>query len=95
MINAILLHHDDSVATVTERIAPGGCAVYLMNGQPVQVTAAQEIPQFHKIAVKAVRTGADVIKYGERIGYATRDISVGEHVHTQNLDNQVREEEKA
>ena len=26
-----------------------------------------------------------IIKYGERMGHATRDIQVGEHVHTHNV----------
>ncbi len=95
MINAILLHKNDDVVTVTMPIAAGGQAVYLLDGQQLQVTAVQDIPQFHKVAIKAVKAGSDVIKYGERIGYATQDICVGQHVHTHNLDDQAREEGQA
>src|SRR6185436_2221734 len=40
----------------------------------------------HKIARRARRTGETVRRYGQVIGFATADIAVGDHVHTQNLD---------
>ncbi len=39
----------------------------------------------HKIAVKAVKTGAAVRRYNQIIGFATRDIGAGEHVHVHNI----------
>ena len=39
----------------------------------------------HKYAVRAIRCGEWVIKYGMPIGRAVADIAVGEHVHTHNL----------
>lgn len=43
------------------------------------------ITQGHKVAVKTMKAGAPVIKYGQVIGFANRDIVVGEHVHTHNM----------
>ena len=51
----------------------------------VNVTAAQDIPLGHKIAIRASRKGEKVIKYGVSIGKSTEDIAVGGHVHTHNL----------
>ena len=39
----------------------------------------------HKYAVKAVKRGENVIKYGFPIGIASADIEVDEHVHSHNL----------
>ncbi len=39
----------------------------------------------HKYALRDIKCGEDVIKYGQSIGHATCDIAEGEHVHTHNL----------
>ena len=39
----------------------------------------------HKYALRDIKRGEDVIKYGNPIGHATCDIAAGEHVHTHNL----------
>ena len=51
----------------------------------LKVTITQKIPRGHKVASRAVTKGDGIIKYGERMGHATKDISVGEHVHTHNV----------
>lgn len=50
-----------------------------------QLRTAEPVPNGHKIAIKAIATGGPVRKYGQIIGFAIRDIAVGEHVHTHNL----------
>jgi altronate hydrolase len=49
------------------------------------VTAIDDIPAGHKVAVRAVAAGAPVHKYGEVIGIARADIPAGAHVHLHNL----------
>ena len=49
------------------------------------VTCAQAIPAGHKLAVRAVAKGQAVKRYNQIIGFATRDIAPGDHVHTHNL----------
>ena len=49
------------------------------------VTCTDAIPPGHKLAVRAVKRGDPVKRYNQIIGFATRDIAVGEHVHTHNL----------
>ena len=39
----------------------------------------------HKYAIRDIKKGDNVIKYGYPIGHATQDIKKGEHVHTHNL----------
>ena len=49
------------------------------------VTLLDDIPQAHKVALKDIKAGEDLIKYGNPIGHATKDIKKGEHVHTHNV----------
>jgi len=44
-----------------------------------------EIPRGHKMALVPIAQGEPVTKYGQTIGFATADISPGQHVHTHNL----------
>ncbi len=39
----------------------------------------------HKYAVRDIKAGENIIKYGQPIGHATSDIKCGEHVHTHNV----------
>ena len=39
----------------------------------------------HKYALRLIKAGENVIKYGMPIGHATADIAVGEHVHVHNV----------
>ncbi len=49
------------------------------------LTATQDIPLGHKIAVNPRKKGEEVIKYGVSIGIASESFEVGDHVHTHNL----------
>ena len=46
-----------------------------------------QVPYGHKIAVRDIHAGEDIIKYGESIGIATKEIAKGEYVHVHNLDS--------
>lgn len=39
----------------------------------------------HKYAVRDIKSGENIIKYGQQIGHALCDIKKGEHVHTHNI----------
>ena len=39
----------------------------------------------HKYALRDIKAGENIIKYGNPIGHATLDIKAGEHVHTHNV----------
>ncbi len=45
----------------------------------------QGIPAGHKVAVRDIAAGGDVVRYGCVIGRTTRAIARGEHVHTHNV----------
>ena len=50
-----------------------------------EVTLLDDLPMGHKTALRDIRAGEAVIKYGFPIGEATQDIARGQHVHTHNL----------
>ncbi len=49
------------------------------------VTLRDDLPMGHKAALRDIRKGEAVIKYGYPIGEATEDIPAGGHVHVHNL----------
>ena len=50
-----------------------------------RVPAKSDIPIGHKVALKDLKKGDTVIKYGEDVGRIVADVKMGEHVHTQNM----------
>ena len=50
------------------------------------LTVKDAIPAGHKIAVRGIATGESVRRYNQIIGFATKPISAGEHVHVHNLE---------
>ncbi|MGH9444618.1 MAG: UxaA family hydrolase [Terriglobia bacterium] len=74
----------------------GVAVVDIKSGQPVkgrtldgaksfEVTAIQDVPLGHKIALQGFNAGDTVIKYGEDIGRIIAGVQPGEHVHVHNL----------
>lgn len=85
MKKGIRLNPKDNVGVVIQDVNPGE-EVYFDNG--LVVTALDPIKLPHKIAVVDIKAGDYVIKYGEPMGYATKDIPVGSHVHDHNCDSE-------
>jgi len=74
----IRLHRDDDVVIARHQLVAGT----RVSGD---VIVRGLVPPGHKVAVRAVETGAPVRRYGQIIGFATRPIAPGEHVHTHNV----------
>lgn len=83
-MNALRIHPEDSVAVLVRDVTAGEPIVLSGDHRPV-VVAKQTIPYGHKVALRAVKAGETVIKYGEPMGIATADIEPGEHVHVHNV----------
>ena len=50
-----------------------------------QIRTKTIIPKDHKIAIKRILKGEKILKYGQIIGEASENITVGEHVHNHNI----------
>ncbi len=75
----IRLHANDDVLIATRQLLPGT----LLEADALRVTDL--VPPGHKVATRALPTGAPVRRYNQIIGFATTDIAAGSHVHTHNL----------
>lgn len=64
----------------------------LKKGQTEQgVTLKEDITKGHKFALKDIKSGEHILKYGNPIAYATADIKEGCHVHTHNVHTNLSE----
>ena len=81
----IRLNPKDNVGVVIQDVSAGE-AVDFDNG--LVVTVLDDIALPHKLALRDIKAGDYVIKYGEIMGYATVDIPAGRHVHDHNCDSE-------
>jgi len=75
------IHPSDTVAVAVEAIEAGS----ELTAGSLKVTAADPIPAGHKIALRDISAGENIIKYANPIGHALTDIPAGSHVHTHNV----------
>lgn len=75
---ALKLHAKDNCVVALNDIASGDI-VWWDEGEMV---ACSSVTLGHKLACEALNNGDSILKYGAIIGHATRDIAMGEHVHS-------------
>ena len=88
MIHFVLHDAHDSVAVVVVEGVKAGMALtgWIMDDdKPTAVTAKQDIPIGHKVALKDMAVGDTVMKYGIDMGKVVAPIKAGEHAHVQNI----------
>lgn len=83
------IHPSDNVAIALSPLAKG--ETFTVSGR--QVTAAEDIPQGHKLALTPIPKDALIIKYGNPIGRATAAIGLGAWVHIHNVKTTLSETE--
>lgn len=86
---ALKVNDKDNVATIFANGVTGGSQVELRDkkGSSEVVTVFGDVPYGHKIATRDIKLGESIVKYGEEIGIATKNIKKGEYVHVHNLDS--------
>jgi hypothetical protein len=77
----LILSENDNIAV---------CLVDMEIGEVIgqdglNLTIQNRIPRGHKVATRAIAKDEGIIKYGERMGHATKSIATGSHVHTHNV----------
>ena len=88
MRNAMIIDDRDNVIVAIEEIKKGSDVTYFLKDQtPKSLKALEDITIYHKIAAKNIKAGEPIIKYGEHIGIAAKDIKQGEHVHVHNVES--------
>jgi altronate dehydratase small subunit len=86
-IDAIVISEIDNVATALKELKAGDEASFRRQRELGQTVLQDDIPYGHKFAIRNVRCGEDIFKYGEVIGRATKDIVMGGHAHVQNIES--------
>ena len=77
----IVISTRDNVATALEAL---DCGQAIAAGGQV-VVVAEPVPRGHKVALREIRPGEAVVKFGSAIGVASARIVPGAHVHTHNV----------
>lgn len=86
--NAILINIDDNVATVLDPIKKNDKVNIMFNNQNIKmIIALDDIDLYHKIAIKDINKGNEIIKYGEVIGKAVDNIMAGQLAHVSNIES--------
>lgn len=85
MTRAFLLNPSDNIATLIDPAARGAAVSIVGQGKGT-IAATDDIAFGHKIAVRPIQHGDQIIKYGKVIGQATQNIAVGGHVHVHNVE---------
>lgn len=86
-IDAIVIKEEDNVATALRDINPQEQVVVGVEDKIRQIFVNEYIPYGHKFAIRDISKGENIVKYGEVMGRATREISSGMHAHVQNIES--------
>lgn len=87
MARAFIINSRDDVVTLSEPARRGEAVQWEAEGKTCRLAAREDIPRFHKMALRFVCRGTPVLKYGESIGRAVCDIEPGSHVHVHNISD--------
>lgn len=84
------LVHDkaDTVGVVVvEDLQPGTemTGWIMETDETITLQPLDAVPLGHKIALRDIKAGETILKYGHDVGRAVADIGCGRHVHTHNL----------
>lgn len=77
------LHSQDNIVVATAPIK----AQTVVRLDRVKLQIVSNVPLAGKVATRPIAEGEKIIKFGQPIGHATRNIEPGEWVHTHNLQS--------
>ena len=80
--NAVLVNPKDNIAVAIKEIKSGETVTGIGD---LQLQANEDIMRNHKVAIAEVAENDPVLKYGEKIGFASKPIRPGDWVHSHNL----------
>ena len=88
MIDFVVHDENDSVGVVVVEGVKAGRTLtgwVMEQDADLDIRARQDIPIGHKLAIRTLKRGDTVIKYGVDIEWAVADITSGEHAHVHNI----------
>lgn len=78
---AVHLRPEDNIAVAARNLEPG----LEIEFKGSRLLPSKRIGMGHKMALRPIKKGEAITKYGQIIGFAGRDIEAGEHVHVHNV----------
>lgn len=63
-----------------------------LDADGVRITLREDVARGHKVALRDIAAGENVVKYGYPIGHATFDIAQGAWIHSHNLKTNLRDD---
>jgi len=78
---AVQLRPADNVAVAARNLAEG----MEIQNDGATLRLSQRVGMGHKLALRDIKKGEAVYKYGQIIGFASQDIPAGSHVHVHNV----------
>ena len=81
----MIMHAADNVAVCIRELKQGETLRAQQDNKDIKLKVKDPIPLGHKIALGNIDEGNPVVKYGEIIAKATRNIVRGQHVHIHNV----------
>ncbi|HKB37894.1 MAG TPA: altronate dehydratase family protein [Gemmataceae bacterium] len=78
---AVHLRPQDNIAVAARPLQAG--AELQHNGNTLKLSG--RVGMGHKVALRPIKKGEAVYKYGQIIGFASQDIAAGDHVHVHNV----------
>jgi (2R)-sulfolactate sulfo-lyase subunit alpha len=89
MTTSFIVHDkaDTVGVVVVEDVQPGrDLTGWIMEtDETITLKSLEPVPLGHKIALRDIKSGDTVLKYGHDVGRAVADIGKGRHVHVHNL----------
>jgi altronate dehydratase small subunit len=86
-IDAIMIKEQDNVATALRDIQPNEEITVGVGDEAKPFVVQEFISYGHKFSVKDIVLGENILKYGEIIGRATKEIPEGTHAHIHNIES--------
>lgn len=80
------INEKDNVAVALEDIKKNEIIIF----DGISLKAGEAVDRGHKIALKDIAEGEDIIKYGFPIGHAISPILAGEYLHTHNIKTNLK-----
>ena len=87
MKQIVVLNDADNVATSLVPLDAQSRIEVALNGRSRTITVLDSIAFGHKLAIRHLDAGDDVVKYGEVIGRASETIEPGQWVHVHNVES--------
>ena len=84
-LQAIVINNRDNVATAVTNLEAEAAITLLIGEERLTIELREAISLGHKFSITQIEANSAIIKYGEVIGYATKLIEAGEHVHVHNV----------